>query len=61
MTSELEQHLQTTSREQLIQLLEELTVRHPVLLAEIMSMLGKLSHEHEPAQAEEAPDDTGEV
>lgn len=61
MTSELEQHLQTTSREQLIQLLEELTVRHPVLLAEIMSMLGKLSHEHEPAQAEEATDDTGEV
>lgn len=61
MTSELEQHLQTTSREQLIQLLEELTVRHPVLLAEIVNMLGKLSHEHEPAPAEEAADDTGEV
>src|SRR6266480_849134 len=61
MTPELEQRLQTTSREQLIQLLGELTVRHPVLLAEITSMLGKLVQEHEPAQAEEATDDTGEV
>jgi hypothetical protein len=61
MTPELEQRLQTTSREQLIQLLEELTIRHPVLLAEIMGMLGKISHEHEPAQAEEATDDTEEV
>jgi len=61
MTPEFEQRLQTTSREQLIQLLGELTVRHPVLQAEITSMLGKLAQEHEPAQAEEATDDTGEV
>src|SRR6266567_4793995 len=61
MTPEFEQRLQTTSREQLIQLLEELTVRHPVLQAEITSMLGKLAQEHEPAQVEEATDDTGEV
>src|SRR2546421_3962082 len=61
MTPEFEQRLQTTSREQLIQLLEDLTARHPALQAEITSMLEKLAHEHEPAQAEEASDDTGEV
>src|SRR5947207_13821405 len=61
MTPEFEQRLQTTGREQLIRLLGELTVRHPLLQAELTSMLGKLAQEHEPAQAEEATDDTGEV
>lgn len=43
MKPELEQHLHAISKEQLIQLLQQLTVRHPILLTEMVSILETLS------------------
>lgn len=45
MKSELEQRLQTLSKEQLIQLLQDIAGRHPVLLTEMVSILENLSGE----------------
>ena len=45
MDPEIEKRLHNASREDLIQLLEELTVRHPVLLTEIMIILERLPDE----------------
>ena len=42
MDPELEERLRNASREDLVQLLEELSVRHPVLLTEMMSILESL-------------------
>ncbi len=43
MKPELEQHLQNSSKEHLMQLLQELALRHPVLLTEMISILEGLS------------------
>lgn len=61
MKPEFEQRLHTSSKEHLIQLLEELALRHPVLLTEIMSMLDNLTTEHELPQTEDGSDDTGDA
>src|SRR2546421_2136815 len=61
MKPEFEQRLHTSSKEHLIQLVEELALRHPVLLTEIMSMLDNLTSERELPQTEDGSDDTGEV
>ncbi len=47
MESELEHRLRQASKEQLVLLLQELTVRHPVLLTEIAEMLSQFSDEAE--------------
>ena len=59
MKPEYEQRLHAASKEHLIQLLEELALRHPVLLTEITSMLENLAHEL--PQTEDASDDTGDT
>ncbi|HCP74335.1 MAG TPA: hypothetical protein DIU08_06805, partial [Ktedonobacter sp.] len=59
MKPEFEQRLHAASKEHLIQLLEELALRHPVLLTEITSMLENLAHEL--PQTEDASDDTGDT
>lgn len=59
MKLEFEQRLHVASKEHLIQLLEELALRHPVLLTEITSMLENVAHEL--PQTEEASDDTGDT
>ena len=58
MDPELEKRLHNASREDLIQLLEELSVRHPVLLTEIMSILGSLPGK--PVSAEENDEEVTE-
>lgn len=47
MESELEHRLRQASKEQLVLLLQELTIRHPVLLTEIAEMLSQFSDEAE--------------
>ena len=59
MNPEFEQRLQSARREDLILLLQELSVRHPVLLAEIMNILERLSNEM-PSLAEEGEEEEGE-
>src|SRR5439155_23285382 len=58
MDPELEKRLHNASREDLIQLLEELSVRHPVLLTEIMSILERLPVES--VSAEESDEEVTE-
>ncbi len=58
MDPELEKRLHNASREDLIQLLEELSVRHPVLLTEIMSILKRLPDES--ISAEESDEEVTE-
>src|SRR6266566_7747294 len=58
MDPELEKRLHNASREDLIQLLEELSVRHPVLLTEIMSILERLPDES--ISAEESDEEVTE-
>jgi len=58
MDPELEKRLHNASREDLIQLLEELSVRHPVLLTEIMSILERLPDES--VSAEESDEEVTE-
>lgn len=54
MKPELEQHLHDISKEQLIQLLQQLAVNHPLLLTEIASMLESFSSDsNQPINAEE--------
>src|SRR5437899_6070847 len=43
MEPELEQRLRNTSKENLIELLDELTLRHPILLSEMAAILENLS------------------
>ena len=59
MNPEFEQRLQSARREDLILLLQELSVRHPVLLTEIMNMLERLSNEM-PAVEEEGEEEVTE-
>lgn len=59
MKPEFEQRLHAASKEHLIQLLEELALRHPVLLTEITSMLENIAHEL--PQTEDTSDDTGDA
>jgi len=59
MNPELEQRLQNARREDLILLLQELSVRHPVLLAEIMNIMERLSNEM-PASEEEGEEEVTE-
>ncbi len=57
MKSELEQRLHDISREQLIQLVQELTTRHPILQAEMEGILESFTAGASPA--EELPEDGG--
>ena len=59
MESELEQHLRKSSKEQLIQLLQELAIRHPVILTEMAILLGhppSLSESQNSQHTQEASD-----
>ena len=58
MKSELEQRLYNSSKEHLIQLLHELAIRHPILYAEMESILESLTSDA--SQPENLPEDTGE-
>ncbi len=57
MKLELEQRLCNSSKEQLIQLLQELAIRHPVLYAEMESILVSLTGGASPP--EDLPEDNG--
>lgn len=59
MKLDFEQRLHAVSKEHLIQLLEELALRHPVLLAEITSMLENGAHEL--PQTEDVSNDIGDI
>jgi hypothetical protein len=60
MNAELEQRLHTISKEQLIQLLQELALRHPVLRTEMLSILQGLPLEAPSSDPANSPEDINE-
>ncbi len=58
MESELERHLRNTNNAQLVSLLQELVARHPVLLTEIVELLGQFD---DPTGNEVAEENDAEI
>src|SRR5438876_3943120 len=54
MELELEHHLQNVNKTQLVTLLQELAVRHPVLLTEIVELLGQFADSEGTEDTEES-------